>query len=247
MILFFVLFVGTEVSGQALINSPLSRFGFGDLNEKEFIATYTMGGIGAAYHHPYVTNLVNPASLSYLDAASFEIGLGAKVSWLEKSGATDQVWSGNIQYLSISIPFMNPINEILEKKDRSWRGGFNVSLSPYSQVGYVVNSIGNVDSLGVVRSNFLGRGGTTRFNFGMGWRWKNIAFGFNVGYLFGNLEYQSETIFEQLDFNYDHIGRRTYSINGFLYDLGVMYTVPMSNSKRNNPRSVTFGGHFNNS
>ena len=232
---------------QPKLNSPLSRFGLGDLQDREFIATYNMGRIGAIYHHPYVTNLVNPASLGFIEATSFEAAISARVAEMEKDGFTQTVWSGNLEYLSLTIPFVNQINEILDRKESVVQGSMNISLAPYSNVGYLVNSFGDVDSVGQVNSNFRGSGGTSRFNFGTGWKWRNLAVGVNGSYLFGNLQYESETVLADVEYNYEHVSRRNYSINGFLYDLGVMYAIPLSAAKNGNPRSITVGGHWNGS
>ncbi len=230
---------------QPKINSPMSRLGLGDIREPDFVAVSSMGGIGAVYHHAYVTNIVNPAALGYVKATALDMGLAGQWARLKKDDFKEDVWSGNLEYLSLTIPLINPINDILERRKSVLSGAINISLSPYSQVGYLVLSEGDVDTLGNVSSSFRGTGGTNRLNFGTGWKYKNIAFGANIGYLFGAMEYQSETVFEDLVNRYDHLARTEYTFRGFLYDLGVMYDLALNPSKQKNKRTVTFGAHFN--
>ncbi len=230
---------------QPKTNSPMSSVGLGDLREPDFVAASSMGGIGAVYHHSYVTNIVNPASLGYLKATSFEIALSGQWARMKKQDFSQDVWTGNLEYLSLSIPFINPINDILERRTSQLSGALNISISPFSQVGYLVSSSGPIDSLGNVLSTFQGKGGTNRLNIGTGWKYKQLAFGVNIGYLFGAMEYQSETILDDLINRYDHLARTNYTFKGFLYDLGVMYDVALKNSKRNARRLITFGAHFN--
>jgi tetrahydromethanopterin S-methyltransferase subunit F len=230
---------------QPKTNSPMSSVGLGDLLEPDFVAASSMGGIGAVYHHAYVTNIVNPASLGYLKATSFEAALSGQWARMKKDDFSQDVWTGNLEYLSLSIPFINPINDILERRTSKLSGALNISISPFSQVGYIVSASGDIDSLGNVLNTFQGKGGTNRLNIGTGWKYKQIAVGANLGYLFGAMEYQSETIFDDLINRYDHLARTNYTFKGLLYDLGVMYDIPLKNSKRNARRLITLGAHFN--
>lgn len=230
---------------QPKTNSPMSSIGLGDVITPNFVATSSMGGIGAVFHHPYITNIVNPASLGYLKATSLEIGFNGKWARIKKEDFQQDVWSGNMEYLSLSIPFINPINDILERRSTELSGALNFSIAPYSQVGYLVKSDGDIDTLGNVLNNFVGQGGTNRLNLGTGWKYKHMAFGANIGYLFGAMEYQSETIFDDLINRYDHLTRTNYTFRGFLYDLGVMYDISLKPSSRKARRTITLGAHFN--
>ena len=247
MLLFVMVCIGTAVWAQPKINSPFSRFGLGDIREPNFAPVNAMGGISAAYHHPYITNIANPASYGYLKATSFEFGVFAQYAELKKDDFQENVWSGNLDYLSLSIPLINPINNILERREGNLSGGLNISISPYSQVGYLVFSDGPIDSLGNVENLFRGVGGTNRLNVGTGWKYKNISAGINIGYLFGALEYQTITTFNDLENRYDHVSQNNFSLRGFLYDIGVMYDLKLKQSQRKNRRWLTVGAHFNTS
>ena len=241
-----IVIAGVTAYAQPKTNSPFSRFGLGDVNSPNFVPVSSMGGIGAVYHNPYITNIVNPASLGFLKATSFEVAVAGKWGRLEKNDFQEDIYSGNLQYLSLSIPVINPINQILERKEVDLSGSINISISPVSQVGYLIISGGDVDSVGTVGSIFRGQGGTNRLNLGTGWKYRGFAVGINLGYLFGALEYQTLTdLTDDVDNAYNHLARNNYTIRGFLYDLGGMYQYQLRKSKRQNLRNVTLGVHFN--
>ena len=145
--------------GQPIDNSPLSRIGIGELQDLYFVSSYAQGGLGAAYRHLHQVNLQNPASLGYLEATAFEAGLFAKRSTLKRDPFSSTVWSGDLDYLSLSFPILNPINELLERRERIFSWGVNVSITPYSRVGYSITSDEEFDTLGVVTRSFEGSGG----------------------------------------------------------------------------------------
>ena len=239
------LFVTVVLWAQPKTNSPFSSYGLGDSRDPDFIAGGSMGGIGAVFHHPYVTNIVNPASLGFLKATSFEFAVFGRWGRLSSPQFEQDIWSGNLDYLSLSIPLINPINQLLERREVPLSAALNISLAPVSQVGYLITTTGEIDSLGNVESIFRGTGGTNRLNIGGGAKYDRWAAGVNFGFLFGALEYQSATEFQDLDYRYDHIARNNYSIRGFLYDVGVMYEMPLKKSKRQHNRYITFGAHYN--
>ena len=226
-------------------NSPLSRFGLGDVWPDNFATVSSMGGIGSAYHHIYQGNISNPASYGWLEATAFETSLFAKTTTLKREGLSENVWSGNLEYFSLSIPMINPINELLERKDNEFSWGLNISLLPYSQVGYFVLSEDQVDSIGMVSREFLGQGSTNRFNVGNGWKYKNFAFGVNLSYLFGQNSYQTETIFNDLVNNFEHIDRDDISLRGFFWNMGAQYDIDLADSQRQNNRRLTLGVTYN--
>lgn len=246
-LLMMVVAMATCVSlyAQPKTNSPLSSFGLGDYKPADFIAAGSMGGVGAVYHHPYVTNIVNPASLGFLKATSFEIAVYGRWARLQDVDEQPDIWSGNLDYLSLSIPLINPINQLLERRETPISGALNISIAPVSQVGYLILFEGEKEGVGEVRSIFRGKGGTNRLNLGTGWKYDRIAFGVNMAMLFGALEYQTITELPDLQNGYDHLSQNDYTIRGFLYDLGAMYELPISKSKRGLNRNITFGAHFN--
>ena len=245
----FVTLLMAAVMGMAQpkLNAPLTRFGLGDIVQADFVSSSAMGGLGAAWHHIYQANLVNPASLGHLEATAFELGLFGKVTGLKQGEQTNSVWSGNADYLSLSIPLINPINELLERRDLDFSWGLNISVTPYSEVGYSVRSADFVDSIGVVSRNFQGLGGTNKFNVVNGWKYRSLAVGLKLSYLFGESEYLTETVFDDLFNNYEHVERSNFSVRGWLWSVGAQYDLDLGLSPRQNGRRLTLGVHYNGS
>ena len=57
------MIVGTlNVAAQSSTNSPYTRYGLGDLQDKGFVNNAAMGGIGYALRNSYHINMTNPAA-----------------------------------------------------------------------------------------------------------------------------------------------------------------------------------------
>ena len=128
-----VLGQNAAVEADSKINSPYSRFGLGDFNPQYMPAQGGMGGLTAAYHDPYHINPLNPAALSRLDATAFEIGIDARYSNLTTEDASESLWTGNLTYLALAFPLINPINEVLDLKDTKFGWVWPLYCSPTQQ------------------------------------------------------------------------------------------------------------------
>ena len=110
----FLIFLPALLLGQSRDNSPFSRFGFGDIQDDNFIYSRNMGGLGAAIYNPYEINIVNPASINYLSAAAFDIGFtGDYNSLTDQNGQNASFWAGNLSYISLAFPLKNTLNDLL--------------------------------------------------------------------------------------------------------------------------------------
>lgn len=227
-ILFPFLFTLTLGSlwAQPKQNSPYSRFGIGDLLPRYFASQAGMGGQTAAYHDPYHINLSNPASYAFLRTTALETALYSKFSHYESSGSTLDNWSGNLAYLALGFTLKSPINEVLDKDKSPRRLGMGFSLTPYSLVGYNIVTQDTLSS-GPVENLFLGNGGMYKLTWSNAIRYKQSAFGINLGWAFGKSKYETEANFED-PFN-TTLGsfrsniRQDLGINGFLWNVGAQH------------------------
>ena len=249
---FLLGFLPLMLSAQPKSNSPYNRFGFGDISDNNFIASQTMGGLGATFHSAYDINVVNPASLAYLRATSFDVGITARnASFSENDGSEAEVWSGNLAYLSLAFPLQNVVNDLLNRKKRNHSFGMAFTLKPFTKVGYDVNSSVIVDGVGEVQSNFQGQGGTFDFSWSTGFRYKQFAAGVNVGYLFGQTLNQSIIALPDLGFSETSLLEDKFVYRGFLYRFGLLYTInldksPVEGEKKDfKDRRITLGVHAN--
>ncbi len=232
-------------------NSPYSRFGFGDIADNNFVASQTMGGLGATFHSGYDINVVNPASLAYLRATSFDIGIQARnSSFTERNGNQAEIWTGNISYISFAFPLQNVVNDILDRKKRDYSFGMGFTLKPFTRVGYDVSSTILLDDIGAVERNFQGSGGIFDFTWSTGFRYKQFSAGVNLGYLFGqNL---TQNIIRLADINSETaLLEERFGYRGFLWRAGALYTLNLGSGVKDKDslvkkdRRITFGIHGN--
>lgn len=206
-------------------NSPYSRIGLGDLVNQNFVASRSMGGLGATFNDPFHSNTVNPASLAYLKATSFEIGGTAQFANLSGNGSEDVgIWSGGLHHMSLSFPIRNPVNEVLDRKNPKTHWGMNISLIPYTTVGYDITGTNEIvqDSTSTI-TNFNGRGGTYKIQWGNGVKYKDFSLGVTIGHRFGKIINERDVFFNDSDVGYNNELLDEFSISGFYWNLGAMY------------------------
>ena len=223
---------------QPTTNSPYSRFGIGDIADRSFVNSLTMGGLSNSFIDPYQINIVNPASLSFLSATSFDIGFYAEHSSL-RNGATENqpaseyqgLWNGNLSYLSLAIPLQNKLNDVLDRKYRPFALTTAFSLLPYSTVGYNIKIDEFDENIGEIKKRFEGSGGSYQFLWSNGVRYKKFAFGVNLGYLFGKIKNARLVEFEDNSPFYRTRVDENHRLSGFLWDFGVMYDLHFKSKK----------------
>lgn len=212
-----------NVNIQPKTNSPFSRFGLGDPIDQFFAGQSGMAGLSAAFRDPYQLNLLNPASLTSLQATSFEVGLYGKYSNFETPSASDGLWSGNLNYMALGFPLKNPINKVLDRDKSPWTFGMAIALQPYTVVGYDVETTSVVEGINQVTSFLKGTGGTYKFQWGNAAKYKDVSVGVNIGYVFGKITNSRRIEFDSLDTYYNSEFRDDISIGGFTWSAGVQY------------------------
>ena len=240
---------------QPQLNSPYSRFGLDDINDRNFYTSRFMGGLGASYTDPYQINIVNPAALAHMNVASFDIGLYAENYGL-RNGATDNnpepgaynsLWTGNLSYMSLALPLQNRVNDLLDRKQRDFTMTTAFSLLPYSDVGHDIATISEVEGVGEVKQSYEGEGGSYQFVWSNGARYKNFSFGFNLGYFFGKIENASILEFDLSEPYFNSVFTETNRLSGFLWDVGAIYTLKLNKNQPEGEKAVgrylNFGIH----
>lgn len=240
--IFALLTVGV-LWAQPKQNSPYSRYGIGDLLPQYFANQAGMAGQTAAFHDPYHLNLSNPASYAFLRTTALETALYGKFSQYKSSTSSLDNWSGNLAYLALGFTLKSPINEVLDKDQSPRRLGMGVSLTPYSLVGYHIIASDTIGG-GPVENTFLGNGGIYKLTWSNAIRYKQTAFGVNLGWAFGKAKYESEANFND-PFN-PALGnfrsnlRQDLGINGFLWNIGALhdFVLKYAENDRTNPVKV---------
>lgn len=211
-------------------NSPYSRFGIGDIADNNFFASQSMGGLGASFVDPYLINIVNPASLSYLTATSFDLGIYAERANLTEAatGNTVNQWNGNLSYMSLAFPLQNKLNDLLDRKERDTKLGMAFTLMPYSNVGYDIATSGFDENFGTFNRSFRGSGGTYQFLWSNSIRYKDFSFGLNLGYLFGQISNTRSVSLPNVTPSKVAVFENSASLSGFVYRVGAMYTLHLN-------------------
>ena len=224
LIILFALVQGLDA--QPKVNSPYSRFGLGDFFSTDYIAVSSVGGTSASYTDPYHVNQGNPASLGYLRATSFEVGVNARRTLLSEPSQSVNRWAGNLSYLSLGFPLINPINEVLERKQKPLHLGMNFSLMPYTNVGYNIEDQTTLAEVGTISRQYRGAGGTYKVQWNNGLKYKDFAVGLNLQYLFGNMTYTRQVDFPD-QYSYSDVYEDIVGVKGILWNFGAMYDIAL--------------------
>lgn len=225
--------------------SPFSRLGLGDFYFQNTITTLGMGGFGAGFSTPYHVNLKNPASLGTLRTASFEAGLFLERSELSLNDEKATSLNGNLNYLSLGFALQNMSNQILNRKVSKIKWGMNFALIPYTTIGYDVRFIDTTPVADSIRTEFSGNGGTNKLLWSNGVQIGKFSAGITLGYLFGNMENNRQVTFLELGNSYQDIFSDDINVNGFIYDIGLMYKLNFGEDAENKKalpkQSLTIG------
>lgn len=241
---FLILFAASTIWAQPKQNSPYSRYAIGDMLSQYFASQAGMGGQTAASHDAFHLNLVNPASYAYLRTTTLETGIYAKNSLYESATTKQTNWSGNLAYLALGFTLKSPINEVLDKVQSPWRFGMGFSLTPYSLVGYKVETRDTLPDLGDVINAFEGNGGTYRLNWTNAMQYKRTSLGLSLGWTFGKATYENTTFFIDSLPTFQNNFRDDLSVKGFTWNLGLQHDFVLryaENDKNTPTRWITLG------
>lgn len=222
--LFSALFImgAVAANAQSSTNSPYTRYGLGELSDQAFAHNAAMGGIGYALRSSEQINVMNPASYSAVDSLSFmfDIGMGLKSSNYQENGYKTNAKNASFDYLAMQFR-LHP------------RVGFAVGFTPYSNVGYKFSRTSDIENSDDVTltNTFYGDGGLQQIFGGIGFKiLDNLSIGTNVGYLYGEIDYQTlATLSNGGDqtTTYNNI-----SINSYIANFGLQYTQKLSKTDK---------------
>jgi len=200
-------------------NSPYSRYGLGDLTPSQNNLNRAMGGLSAAYSNIQSVNFTNPASYAFLKITSYDIGLDYSSRTLRTINPPKSFTSSYLipSYFQLGLP--------LSKKN-NW--GMNIGLRPISRINYDI-AIRTRTPIDSVRYGYVGNGGSYQAYTGMGFGTKNFTVGFNVGYMFGNKEYNTRVSFVSDTITYKMSNSTdTTRFGGIFYNAGFQYKFNIS-------------------
>lgn len=221
--IFIMLFI-SGVFAQNTENSPLSRYVLGDLRAMSTGWMSGMANAGTAYLSEQFYNPLNPASTAFLRQTDVELGIFAKFNTLnDNKGNKLKDKSGNLNHIFLAIPLRNSINELLDRKKYNHSYGLQIGLTPFSSVGYKSELIDSTQKENRLYRFLQGDGLINSFQIGFSYRYKDLAMGLQLNYLFGNLNYYQNLLYSSIPASYDSYLTDKYHINGWRPSLGLMY------------------------
>ena len=222
ILLVIVLFTTVSASAQNTSSSPYSQFGLGDLKGSLLPQNIGIGGLrnGLRKPGPYSNvNLSNPASYSAIQLTTFDIGASTDLRQLSKTGISENSFNATLSHITIGIPV-------------SPKSAMSFGILPYSQTGYQYKSSGDVAG-SKVDYIYSGDGGLSKayigYGFGIG---KNLSFGVNAAYIFGNIK-ENRTI--EFPEDLGALNSRTQAgnnVNGLSFDYGLQYEGNLSKTTK---------------
>ncbi len=216
--LLFLLFSFTTIIAQNNLTSPYSRFGLGNLNNRNTIFYTSMGNIGKGVQQPRTINTSNPAAYNSIDTSGFLIDAGLfLLSNTSKNLTTEQKSSYNsISYITIGFTI-----------NKYWKTILGVL--PFSDIGYKIKTNGTDTTFGTHSYEYSANGGLTQILWGNSLKInKKFTIGLNSSYLFGKIEKKRLVNFNDLNY----LGNSeisTRNINGFSFLLGGQYSQNITN------------------
>jgi hypothetical protein len=235
------------------MNAPYSRYGMGNLASADMPALQSMGGIASAYNNPFQLNIANPASLAFLSYTSFETGGFAEYTRITTSNNNEAVgnWNGNISHFALGFPLKNPIARVTEVKRSPFSTGMAFGLLPFSTVGYDITNNSTLPDIGDVTYNYKGGGRSYQAFLSMGSKYKGLAIGGHLGYIFGGVSKERSLFFDEQPYTFGDVFREEYAMKGLMFRFGLQYEYIIGKSKDEDGKTdierprITLGLHGN--
>ncbi|MGB0367559.1 MAG: hypothetical protein ACPGC8_07980 [Flavobacteriaceae bacterium] len=197
----FALLAMVFIHAQNSSASPYSLGGLGDITFRGNAIDRMMGGM-SVYADSIHANLNNPASLGELKLTTFSVGVHYKGTQLSSIEANENITSGSLDYIAVSIP--------------TKRFAFSFGLMPYSSVGYRLQSIDDALEDETEVNRYEGSGGVNKTFFSIGFKlFKGVNLGATFNYNFGSINTQASRQKQNIDFGTFLLAEST--ITGFDY------------------------------
>lgn len=213
-----------DVRAQDIQSTPLSRLGFGTMQNSGPIAWRAMGGVGVGMNNKRVINFLNPAGYGATDSLSFLIELGASVNMSHyKDGVNKKgTFLGGVDYIAIQFPLY---------RDRL---AMSAGLVPFSNVGYGLTSeveIQGGDEISKFVQNYKGSGSLQSVYMGLGGRlFEHLYLGLNARYLFGQIRNTVHLIPNTTILAQTYV-ENTLRLNDWSVDFGAQYKFILKNKR----------------
>ncbi len=213
--------MAVAVTAQNGVNSPYTRYGYGDLANRSFGAGRSMGGIGVGLRSSKQINPMNPATYACMDSMTFLFDFGASFQYsVYKDGINKQNdLNGNVEYIAMQFPLYKQV-------------AMSAGLVPFSQVGYRFGEPKTSKEGQLYLESFEGKGGLNQLYAGLSielWK-KRLSIGSNINYTFGTITHTAIADYGLSNTTYV-TNTKTLKLNGASYDFGTHYIQPLSKTE----------------
>lgn len=179
--LFLVVMFALPTLAENGVNSPYTRYGFGQLSLMETGANKGMGGTGIGLQNRSQINMLNPASYAAVDTLTFllDVGMSMHNANFAENGVKMNARNTTFDYLAMQFRLLPKL-------------GMTVGMLPFSNIGYNFSNTQVVsnDADGVVTTTnrYYGEGGLRQVVVGLGWSPLNgLSLGVNGSYFYGDV------------------------------------------------------------
>ena len=211
-----VILLTTSIYAENGINSPYTRYGFGQLSAMETSTTKGMGGTGIGVHNSNQINMLNPASYAAVDTLTFllDVGMSLSNTKMMENGVKANLRNTTFDYIALQFRLIP-------------RLGFTLGMTPYSNIGYSFSGsrqdLGDEENALISTNAHYGTGGLRRVSAGLGYApIKGLSIGANFSYLYGDITHIISTQFN--DSNIPNTTKQYKAeISTYIAELGIQY------------------------
>lgn len=228
LIILFLALLALPISAENGLNSPYTRYGFGQLSSMETGTSKGMGGTGIGVLNSNQINLLNPASYAAVDTLTFLLDVGMSVgnTNFSEGKSKDRVamnsGSATFDYLAMQFRLIPHL-------------GMTIGLTPFSNIGYDFSQTITTDyddeSQLTATNRYYGTGGLRQATVGLGYMpFKGLAIGANISYVYGEIYHY---IYNQYSDASITSSTRMYrcDISTYNADFGIQYQGTINKSK----------------
>lgn len=219
-----IMLLAIPVCAENGMNSPYTRFGFGQLYGLETGSNKGMGGTGIGVHNNNQINMLNPASYAAVDTLTFLLDVGASLNNTNLSEGQMKLNARNATFDYVAMQFrLMP------------RLGFTLGLMPFSNIGYNFSETRQVmsdDEGRVTATNtYYGTGGLRQVVAGLGYNpFAGLSVGANFSYIYGEILHHISNQYSDAYID-QYTKQYTADLSTYSIDLGLQYQFSAGKSR----------------
>lgn len=198
------------------MNSPYTRYGFGQLSAMETSTSKAMGGTGIGVHSSNQINMLNPASYAAVDTLTYllDMGMSLNNTNFAEGGIRMNARNTTFDYIAMQFRLLPHL-------------GMTIGMTPLSNVGYSFSTTKPIyndeESQTTVTNTFLGTGGLRQVTAGLGYApLKGLSVGANFSYIYGEIYHYIYNQYSDASVN-THTRQYSADIATYAVDLGLQY------------------------